>query len=72
MPIQFIDLIDDTGRTSALSLNDQWPNSIQTLKVVGGLSHGLKFQPRTKADSRMLIKWLQDNMHTRPERKLTP
>lgn len=58
MALEFIDITDDTGRTSALLIEDD-----HALKVVGGLEHGLTFRPRTQKDARKLITWLHDNLH---------
>lgn len=60
MSLQFITIIDQTGRTSSLAhggnAHYQPP---ATLSVLGNLPHGYTIRPHTEADRVALIQWLQ-------------
>ena len=62
--LQFIDLLDDDGRTSCLSICSSRPGS---LRVVGGLDHNADIWPKTRADAHMLVEWLLANMEKFPK-----
>lgn len=51
--LKFIDIQDQTGRTSAVEAS-----SPDALEVVGGIRHCDKIQPKTVADAEKLISWL--------------
>lgn len=57
-PLEFITIVDLSGRTSSLSIGGRRDNG--TLVVVGGLSHNAEFEPDSIADANRLIKWLEE------------
>lgn len=61
-PLTFIDIIDDTGRTSSLAIHGRRKNKNKEmmLSVVGGLPHTTDFAPKTIADANKLIAWLNE------------
>ncbi len=56
MPLEFISLVDDTGRTSSLQINPE------TLTVIGVLPHGTEIRLRGSEDSEKLREWLDNLM----------
>jgi len=56
----FIDLIDETGRVSSLGVYGKKKQDDLTITVIGGLSHGLDFAPKSIDDANRLIAWLEE------------
>ncbi len=55
-PLEFISVVDETGRTSSLALNHGGKND--TLRVVGVLSHCSEIKPTTSQDRDKLVNFL--------------
>ena len=55
--LEFIDLIDENGRTSHLTINGKLDGK-EWLGVGGGLRHGLQFKPKDVAAAKKLKQWL--------------
>ncbi len=66
-PLDWIDLEDETGRTSALAINGRKPDAQGWLGVTGGLPHGLRFRPKDEAAKRKLMEWLCPGSSAAPE-----
>jgi hypothetical protein len=58
--LNWIDLVDETGRTSALSIGGRLNPDNKWLGVTGGLTHGLNFQPKDVANADKMIQWLEN------------
>jgi hypothetical protein len=61
-PLSFIDLVDETGRTSSLGIygKKQAAKNKLTICVIGNLPHCTEFTPKTIGDADRLIEWLND------------
>ena len=51
--LQWVSIVDDTGRTSSLEVGGN------VVRVVGELPHNAAFVPKSEADARRLIAWLE-------------
>ena len=51
--LQWVSIVDDTGRTSSLEVSGD------VVCVVGVLPHNTVFVPKSEADARRLIAWLE-------------
>jgi len=59
-PLTFIDLLDETGRTSSLAVYGRRADKAEKLTSVGGLNHNLAFEPKSVNDAKKLINWLNE------------
>lgn len=61
-PLEWIDLVDNTGRGTSLGIHGQRQEKDQTfaLLVTGGLNHGLLIEPRNVEACDKWIAWLQE------------
>jgi hypothetical protein len=57
-PLTFIEIIDENGRVSSLSIFGNRDN--KKLNVVGSLPHRAAFIPKTENDRNKLVKWLNE------------
>ncbi len=54
----FIDIVDHTGRTSALGVNMRGHED--GLEIIGGLPHCYSIQPKNSVEANKLIAWLEE------------
>ena len=59
--MQYIDIVENDGRVSHFTVNEN------DLRVSGGLEHGSRWAPKTNEDAQRLIDWLATWMENNPE-----
>lgn len=64
-PLDFIDLIDSTGRTLSLCIHGNRDEG-RWLRVLGAIPYQVGIKPKNEAACRKLIEWLGDATHPAP------